>query len=171
MESSDQSSFRNRSRDQDEFWATNINWSTHFLRYLGGVATFCPLNSHRIKRSRASERSDQVIKDDFTNQDSCKRFYRRRVCDYPLDNHIPEWHTGIHYCSSDSSIWLDFKCCCCRANPSIGFPDPPPHQGVTIHWTGLLGWTTGLDYWTHPKWYKMPSPAFFSVGAKLIMFI
>ena len=43
--------------------------------------------------------------------------------------------------------------------------------GVTIHWTGLLDWTTGLDYWTHPKWYKMPSPAFFSVGAKLIIFI
>jgi len=65
MESSDQSSFRSRSRDQDEFWATNINRSTHFLRYLGGVATFCPLNSRRIKRSRASERSDQAIKDNF----------------------------------------------------------------------------------------------------------
>jgi len=37
----------------------------HFLRYLAGVATFCPLNSHRIKRSRASEQSDQAIKDDF----------------------------------------------------------------------------------------------------------
>ena len=24
-------------------------------------------------------------------------------------------------------------------------------SGVTIHWTGLLDWTTGLDYWTHPK--------------------
>ena len=34
-----------------------------------------------------------------------------------------------------------------------------------------LDWTTGLDYWTQPKWYKMPSPAFFSVGEKLIMFI
>ena len=22
-------------------------------------------------------------------------------------------------------------------------------QGVTIHWTGPLDWTTGLDYWTH----------------------
>jgi len=26
---------------------------------------FCPLNSHRIKRSRVSERSYQIIKDDF----------------------------------------------------------------------------------------------------------
>ena len=26
---------------------------------------FCPLNSHKIKRSRALEQSDQVIKDDF----------------------------------------------------------------------------------------------------------
>jgi len=69
--------------------------------------------------------------------------------------------------------------------------------GVTIHWTGLLDWTTGLDYWTHPKrsqvrervredfnfgshysldWthpkrHKMPSLAFFSVGTKLIIFI
>ena len=34
--------------------------STHFLRYYGGVATFCPLNSRNIKRSRASERSDQA---------------------------------------------------------------------------------------------------------------
>jgi len=24
-----------------------------------------------------------------------------------------------------------------------------------------LDWTTGLDYWTHPKWCKMPFPAFF----------
>ena len=57
--------FRSRSRNQDEFWATNINRSTHFLSYLAGVATICPLNSCRIKRSRASERSDQAIKDDF----------------------------------------------------------------------------------------------------------
>ena len=34
-----------------------------------------------------------------------------------------------------------------------------------------LDWTTQLDYWTHPKWYKMPFPAFFSVGEKLVMFI
>ena len=38
-------------------------------------------------------------------------------------------------------------------------------------WTGLLDWTIGLDYWTHPKWGKIPFPAFFSVGEKLIMFI
>ena len=36
-----------------------------FLRYLGGVATFCPSNSRRIKQSRASEWSNQAIKDDF----------------------------------------------------------------------------------------------------------
>jgi len=35
--------FWSRSRDQDEFWATNIKRSTHFLRYHGGVAIFCPL--------------------------------------------------------------------------------------------------------------------------------
>ena len=29
------------------------------------MATFCPLNSHRTKRSRALERSDEAIKDDF----------------------------------------------------------------------------------------------------------
>ena len=28
--------------------------------------------------------------------------------------------------------------------------------GVSIHWTGLLEWTTGLDYWTHPNCYKIP---------------
>ena len=42
---------------------------------------------------------------------------------------------------------------------------------MSIHWTGLLDWTIGLDYRTHPKWCKMPFPAFFSVGEKLIMFI
>jgi len=26
---------------------------------------FCPLNSHKIKQSRASERNDQAIKNDF----------------------------------------------------------------------------------------------------------
>ena len=24
----------------------------------------------------------------------------------------------------------------------------PWHGAVTIHWTGLLDWNTGLDYWT-----------------------
>jgi len=37
----------------------------HFHRYLAGVATFCPLNSRIIKRSRALEQSDQAIKDQF----------------------------------------------------------------------------------------------------------
>ena len=23
-----------------------------------------------------------------------------------------------------------------------------PKRGVSIHWTGLLDWNTGLDYWT-----------------------
>ena len=27
-------------------------------------------------------------------------------------------------------------------------------RAVLIHWTGLPDWTTGLDYWTHPKWCK-----------------
>ena len=57
--------FWSRSRDQDEFWVTNTNWSMHFLRQYEGMATLCPLNSRKIKRSRASEWSDQAIKDDF----------------------------------------------------------------------------------------------------------
>jgi len=27
---------------------------------------------------------------------------------------------------------------------------------VSIHWTGLLEWTTGMDYWTHPNCHKIP---------------
>jgi hypothetical protein len=27
---------------------------------------------------------------------------------------------------------------------------PMLDMGVTIRWTGLLDWNTGLDYWTHP---------------------
>ena len=57
---------------------------------------------------------------------------------------------------------------------SQSFPTFPhaPHSlstrpGVTIHWTGLLDRTTGLTQ----NGVKMPSIAFFSVGAKLIMFI
>ena len=63
-----------------------IKWSTFFLGANQGIKTnsewlistdqctfsdtkevwlFCPLNSHRIKQSRTSIRSDQVIKDDF----------------------------------------------------------------------------------------------------------
>jgi len=34
-----------------------------------------------------------------------------------------------------------------------------------------LDWTTGLDYWTHPKCCKMPFQVFFSVGEKLTMLI
>ena len=34
-----------------------------------------------------------------------------------------------------------------------------------------LDWTTGLDYWTHPKLHKMPFPAIFSAGQKLNMLI
>ena len=84
MESSNQRSFFGA--DQDEFWVTNINRSTLFLRYYWGMATFCPLNSRKIKRSRASEQSDQrrfywSIK---ILDRGHKRFYRRRVCDYPL---------------------------------------------------------------------------------------
>ena len=62
------------------------------------MATFCPLNSRRIKRSRASERSDQAIKNDFRRSrflvpvcniygPGRKRFSRRRLCDYPLIVH------------------------------------------------------------------------------------
>ena len=43
--------------------------------------------------------------------------------------------------------------------------------GVSIHWTGLLDWTTGLDYWTHPKFCGMPFPALFNVGQKLKILI
>ena len=45
--------------DRDKPWVTTINRSTHFL---GGMATFM---FFEIKRSRASEGSDQATKDDF----------------------------------------------------------------------------------------------------------
>ena len=32
-----------------------------------------------------------------------------------------------------------YPACCTKSNLPMG---------VTIHWTGLLDWTTGLDYWT-----------------------
>ena len=32
---------------------------------------------------------------------------------------------------------------------AINLPVPPVYNpGVSIHWTGLLDWNTGLDYWT-----------------------
>ena len=46
---------------------------------------FCPLNSRKIKQSRASEWSDQgrfsPIKILYRGR---KRFYERCICDYPL---------------------------------------------------------------------------------------
>ena len=89
MESSDQSSFRGRSRDQDEFWATKINRSTHFLRYLAGVATYVlsfELPWNQVIKSFGTERSsDQGQFSTIKILDpGRKRFYRRRVCDYPL---------------------------------------------------------------------------------------
>jgi len=46
-------------------WDQKWNQAINVLRYLAGVATFCPLNSCRIKHSRASEQSNHAIKDDF----------------------------------------------------------------------------------------------------------
>jgi len=70
MESSDQRSFRRWSRNQDEFWATNINRSTHFLRYLAGMAMFVlwtPVeSSDQQPRNGAIKRSRTI----FINQDS-----------------------------------------------------------------------------------------------------
>jgi len=64
MESSNQRSW---SRDQGKLWGTNINQSTSFLRYWGGVATFFFL----VKSSYQElwKRTDyQAINDDFFHQ-------------------------------------------------------------------------------------------------------
>jgi len=42
--------------------------------------------------------------------------------------------------------------------------------GVTIHWTGLLDWTTGPDYY-YTQMMQNATFSLFSVGEKLIMFI
>ena len=48
--------------------------------------------------------------------------------------------------------WISFKWVWLWAEISLPplFPNPSyaPGKGVTNHWTGLLDWTTGLDYWT-----------------------
>jgi len=97
--------FRSRSRDQDEFWATNINQSTHFLRYLGDVTTFCPLNSHKIKQSRASEWSDQAIKDDSYRSTFLIPVANASIgdatCDYPL---LPM--AGLTHVTTPCFLWL-----------------------------------------------------------------
>ena len=41
---------------------------------------------------------------------------------------------------------------------------PAVLQGVSIHWTGLLDWTTGLEYWTDLLNHKKQ----FSSACKLI---
>ena len=65
--------FKSRSRYQDEFWATNINQSTHFLRYLAGVATFCPwtpiVSSDQGPRNGVIKQSRTI----FPDQDSWSR--------------------------------------------------------------------------------------------------
>ena len=37
-------------------------------------------------------------------------------------------------------------------------------SGVSSNWTGLVEWTTGLDYWTHPNYIL-------SIGIRLNMLI
>ena len=54
---------RSRSRDQDQIWATNINPSTHFSRYSGGVARF--LSFAKLSNQEPWKWSNQAIKDDF----------------------------------------------------------------------------------------------------------
>ena len=55
--------------------------STDQLRYLAGMATFYPLNSHRIKRSRALEQSDQAIKSLGTERSSDQKPWNGAIKD------------------------------------------------------------------------------------------
>jgi len=43
-------------------------------------------------------------------------------------------------------LWHGFK----------GWSNGSPLWAVSVHWTGLLDCTTGLDYWTHPKCLFQP---------------
>ena len=51
------------------------------VSYLAGVATFYPLNSHRIKRSRTLEQSDQAIKSLGTERSSDQKPWNGAIKD------------------------------------------------------------------------------------------
>ena len=97
-----------------EFRATNINQSMHFLWYLAGMATFFLLNSCRIKQSRALERSNQAIKDDFrwsrflipVANTSTGDVYVTTPClaEHELEMH--EWHLQCLFCINYTKVRL-----------------------------------------------------------------
>ena len=98
MEPSDQSSFLEPIKGSRRILSDK--YQPHFHRYYGGVATFCPLNSCKIKQSRALEWSDQndfhrskflIVVANASTGDG--------VCDYPLLN------------LSTSTSCLGAKCC------------------------------------------------------------
>ena len=73
--------------------------STHFLRYLAGVATFCTLNSRRIKRSKSlgTERSSDQGRFSPTKRGGLCFMVSRVLC-------------GRALCKSSQS---DSAFCCC----------------------------------------------------------
>ena len=44
-------------------------------------------------------------------------------------------------------------------------------KGVSIHWTGLLDWTTGLDYWTGILDWTTGLSEFFTFFGQVSVFI
>ena len=51
--------------------------------------------------------------------------------------------TSLTLCCAYASTWSG-SCQSHTQNLESG----DSNKGVCIHWTGLLDWTTGLDYWT-----------------------
>ena len=92
-------------------------------------------------------------KRDVEPEEACKdpAFYCEiqdsRIC-------LKSSHTYYHqvqlqlFVGSDMYGWCDFCIFTCK-----GLAVTRIFPGVSIHWTGLLDWNTGLDYWTG-KFYE-----------------
>jgi len=102
----------------------------HFLRYLAGVATFCPLNSRRIKRSRASEQSDQAIKDDF---------HRSRFLIPVANTSTGELYVTtpctriLPFASAVGGGWSGTSEFVLYTSPTAKFQEEPNERGTTTH--------------------------------------
>ena len=116
------------------------------------MATFCPLNSRRIKRSRASERSDQAIKDDF---------HRSKFL-IPVAN------------ASTGDVYVTTPCSSPTTCGVSGAPAWIPTKGVSGHWIVLV-WSLDLlctcpigkdglvNELTRPSFLSLPLSHFFNL--------
>jgi len=92
--------FRSWSRNQDELWVTNINWSTYFIisQMLGrrgnGFVLWTLVKSSDQKLWKGTSSDHGQFSPTRITDPGVKRFYGNYASDYPLithEKHMPQW--------------------------------------------------------------------------------